>query len=399
MTVLCQDILHLGSLKKAELIGGINGLDRVVRWIHVIDIPDVSKWVHEGDIVATTCINLNTEIINWEEYIEQLNSKKLAGLIINIGPYIPYVPEVVKKMADEMNFPVFTLPWEVKLADVTREVSKILVKDQLAEDSISDFDSFLQYIASESKPLTGKNIENSNAKKVHQVVVFKIVNWSLGAASHIGSKEVDLGYAKLLLQRLIQDIAAQHRPPLSAKLMLGEDDVIAIITHVNNSEIDLFISNIVDRIVKSGVEIQVGIGGNYADMKELRKSYDQAEFSLKCAIVLKNPKNIFAYKKLGILRLVFDGRDYRELEEYYQETLSQLVEYDRNFESNLVESVRIFLDENGNGIKAAKKLYVHRNTLRYRIQRAEEILGLNFANGEDRLSVQAALLIGKVLKL
>jgi len=399
MTVLCQDILHLGSLKKAELIGGANGLNRVVRWIHVIDIPDVAKWVHEGDIVATTCINLNSEIINWEEYIEQLNNEKLAGLIINIGPYIPSVPEIVKKMADEMNFPIFTLPWEVKLADVTREVSKILVKDQLANDSISDFDSFLQYIASESKTLTGKSIENSHTKKVHQVVVFKIVNWLLGAASHIGSKEVDLGYAKLLLQRIIQDIAVQQRPPLSAKLMLGEDDVIAIITHVVSSEIDLFVNNIVDKIGKSGIEMQVGVGCNYADMKELCKSYDQAEFSLKCAVVLKNSKNVFNYKKLGILKLVFDGRDYQELEEYYQDTLSQLVEYDRNFESNLVESVRVFLEENSNGIKAAKKLYVHRNTLRYRIQRAEEILGLNFANGEDRLSVQAALLIGKVMEL
>jgi hypothetical protein len=399
MTVLCQDILQLESLKKAELIGGANGLNRVVRWIHVIDIPDAAKWVHEGDIVLTTCINVKSEIINWEDYIEQLNSKKLAALIINIGPYIPYVPEIVKQMADEMNFPIFTLPWEVKLAEVTRDVSKILVKDQLAGDSISDFDSFLQYISNENKPLTGKNFENSHTKKVHQVIVFKIVSWLPGTASHIGSKEVDLGYAKLLLQRFIQDIAAQHRPPLSAKLMLGEDDVIAIITHTSGSEIDLFSNQIVDKIGKSGIEVQVGIGSNYADLAELRKSYEQAVFSLKCAVVLTNCRNVFNYKKLGILKLVFDGRDYLELEEYYQETLGQLAEYDRNFESNLIESVRVFLEENGNGIQAAKKLYVHRNTLRYRIQRAEEILGLNFANVEDRLSVQAALLIGKVLKL
>lgn len=394
MTVLCRDILQLESLKKAELIGGDKGLNRVVRWIHIIDIPDVTKWVHEGDIVATTCINLNSEIIQWEEYIEQLNNKKLAALIINIGPYIPYVPEIVKKMADDMNFPIFTLPWEVKLADVTKDISKILVKDQLTEDSIHDFDSFLQHIVKGTKSVTGNNFENSHTKKVHQVVVFKIVSWLLGAASHIGSKEVDLGYAKLLLQRLIQDIV-----PLSAKMMLGEDSVIAIISHANGSEIDDFINNIVDKINNNGIEVQVGMGSNYVDMAELGKSYEQAEFSLKCGVVLINRKNVFNYKKLGILKLLFDGRDYQELEEYYQETLGLLVEYDRNFESNLVESVRVFLEENGNGIKAATKLYVHRNTLRYRIQRAEEILGLDFAHGEDRLAIQAALMIGKILKL
>ena len=394
MTVLCQDILQLESLKKAKLIGGAKGLNRVVRWIHVIDIPDVTKWVHEGDIVATTCINLNSEIIKWEEYIKQLNNKKLAALIINIGPYIPYVPEFVNKMADEMSFPIFTLPWEVKLADVTKEISKILVKDQLAEDNSTDFDSFLQFIVKERKSLTGKNFENSHTKKVHQVVVFKIVRWLLGATSHIGSKEVDVGYAKLLLQRLIQDVAS-----LSAKLMVNEDHVIAIISHASGNEIDPFITTIVEKIGKNGIEVQAGMGSNYVDLAELGKSYEQGEFSLKCGVVLAQRNNVFNYKKLGILKLLFDGRDYQELAEYYQEILGQLVEYDRNFESNLIESVRIFLDENGNGIKASKKLYVHRNTLRYRIQRAEEILGLDFANGEDRLSVQAAMMIGKILKL
>lgn len=399
MTVFCQDILQLGSLEKAELIGGKNGLKRVVRWIHVINIPDVTKWVHEGDIVATTCVNLNSDTINWEEYIAQLNSKNLAALIINIGPYIPYVPEIVKKMADEMDFPIFTLPWEVKLAEVTKEVSKLLVKDQLAAESSNDFDSFLQQMESEYKIIVGKKNGNHVNKKIHQVVVFKIITSLLGATIHIGSKEVDLGYAKLSLQRLLTDLARQSRIPLFVKIMLGEDDVIVIITHSGGSEFDDFMQQVIDKIDNSDIEVQVGVGCNYTNITELTKSYEEAEFAVKCGNVLTTPQKVCSYKKLGILKLLFMQRDYRDLENYYQEILGPLVEYDRNCDANLIESVGVFLVENGNGIQAAKKLYVHRNTLRYRIQRAEEISGLDFASVEDRLSLQAAIMIGKILKL
>lgn len=47
---------------------------------------------------------------------------EVGGVIINVGPYIKEIPEEVIQIADAANFPVFELPWEVKIVEVTQEI-------------------------------------------------------------------------------------------------------------------------------------------------------------------------------------------------------------------------------------------------------------------------------------
>lgn len=389
MTVLCRDILKMESLKKAELIGGSEGLNRVVRWIHVSDVHDIANWVQTGDIVATTGVNSVPDSDYWITLIRELSSKQLAALIINIGPYIERVPEGVKETADELAFPVFSLPWEVKLADVTRDLSRMLAKDQLLEDTLQDVNSFLKNILKNSKNLQIKSF---------QIVVLKLLK-GLGQNAHShGSGEANVNYAKLLVWRLICDQVVQHQPYITRLLIIDGNEIVIVFTNVKSNQAKLLTENIIEKAGENGLELQAGIGSGYTDINHLNTSYEQALFALKCAAVFKD-RAVCEYKKLGILKLLFATQDLQEIEGFYHETLNQLVEYDKNFETNLMESVWVFLEENGNGIKAAERLFIHRNTLRYRMQRAAEILGVNFEHVEERMAVQSAMMIGKIFNL
>ncbi|CUH94877.1 hypothetical protein P22_0943 [Propionispora sp. 2/2-37] len=387
MTVLCRDILKIESFKRAELIGGKAGLGRVVRWIHVSDVPDIANWVQSGDIVATTGVNSVPDSDYWTTLIRELSSKRLAALIINIGPYIDRVPEGVKETADELAFPVFSLPWEVKLADVTRDLSRLLAKDQWVEETVQDVDLFLRKVHKNNKVLQIRSFH---------MVKFKVVS---GLVNMVASEDrADDSYGRVYLRRLICDQVVQHQPYIARLLMIDQAEIAVIFTNIKSNQVKFLTESIIAKAGANGLALQAGISSGYVDVDYLRISYEQALWALQCVNVFKD-KTVYEFKKLGLLKLLFNTHDVQKLENFYHETLDQLVEYDKNFETSLLESVWIFLKENGNGIKAAERLFIHRNTLRYRIQRAAEILGVNFDHVEERMTIQAAMVIGKILNL
>jgi purine catabolism regulator len=86
------------------------------------------------------------------------------------------------------------------------------------------------------------------------------------------------------------------------------------------------------------------------------------------------------------------------LERFYQTILgaldNEMVKNRRKF----LETLTVYLECGGNSVETAAKLFIHRNTLRYRIQRIEQILGRNLASMEERFSLWLALKARCILK-
>ena len=124
--VSCQEVIKLHSMAEVQIVAGAQGLDRLVRWVHFIDLPDVLPWVQGGELLIITGIGLQGKPEELKRLVQGLIDKKLAGMIINLGPYIESVPDDVITIAEAANFPLFTLPWKVKLVGVMQEICSIL---------------------------------------------------------------------------------------------------------------------------------------------------------------------------------------------------------------------------------------------------------------------------------
>jgi purine catabolism regulator len=85
------------------------------------------------------------------------------------------------------------------------------------------------------------------------------------------------------------------------------------------------------------------------------------------------------------------------LESYVRSVIGPLLDRDRERSSDLVASVRAFVEAGGRWEPGAESLGVHRHTLRYRIRQAEELLGRDLSVTEDRLEVWLALKATDVL--
>jgi DNA-binding PucR family transcriptional regulator len=83
------------------------------------------------------------------------------------------------------------------------------------------------------------------------------------------------------------------------------------------------------------------------------------------------------------------SEDPSELQGFFDETLAPLVDYDEQYETELVRTVESFLDADGNVARTAERLFTHRHTIRYRLERVKELSGLDVSStdGRERLSL------------
>ncbi|MEU6532222.1 helix-turn-helix domain-containing protein [Streptomyces sp. NPDC046928] len=103
------------------------------------------------------------------------------------------------------------------------------------------------------------------------------------------------------------------------------------------------------------------------------------------------------FDDLGLYRILGPGNDYQELQGFVREWLGQLIDYDGRHRAALVETLSRYFDHGGNYVETADSLTIHRSTLRYRLQRIREISGYDLTNVEDRLNLQVATRVWKIM--
>jgi DNA-binding PucR family transcriptional regulator len=123
----------------------------------------------------------------------------------------------------------------------------------------------------------------------------------------------------------------------------------------------------------------------------LRVAVTQACDALDLGRRISGRKSPHYYEELGLYRLLAGLRARDELKRFYDETLGTLVSYDLAHGTELVRTLEAFFDENANASQTSRALYVHRNTLSYRLQRIVEITGLDLNDADARLAFQLAL--------
>jgi sugar diacid utilization regulator len=100
---------------------------------------------------------------------------------------------------------------------------------------------------------------------------------------------------------------------------------------------------------------------------------------------------LLSFEDTGAYRLLLPAmsEDPAELSRFHDETVAPLVAYDEQYDTELVRTLESFLDADGNVAKTASKLYTHRHTIRYRLERVRELTGLDVGStdGRERLGL------------
>lgn len=400
--ISCREVVNLPSLAKMQLVAGQSGLDRVVRWVHFIDLPDVLPWVQGGELLIITGIGLNGDMQRLGEVVRGIIQKKLAGLVVNVGPYIEEIPAEVIHMANEAGFPVFTLPWEVRLVEVMQEISSYIVMKQTEERSINDLlEQILFCTLDDSSTLVERAAYYGyDLSKPHQVAIISPSNLESYMKMHQIEDEKALVEFKAKFEQVVRGLLSVRGRKVLAMLRMDSVIFLAPLEKKNAASRHnvTLLANIVEKIAVKlpGLEVAAGLGGRFDDLSTARKSYIQAKKVLRFAEFKTASRPIFAYEQLGAYKLLFEIES-AKLDEYYRDVMETLLEYDREQKMDLVATLFVYFEENGNAAKTAKRLFVHRNTLDYRLKKIAEITGKDLNDSYERLTLQLGVIIGKQL--
>lgn len=141
--------------------------------------------------------------------------------------------------------------------------------------------------------------------------------------------------------------------------------------------------------------VAIGIGKYYKSITDLGKSFQEAKTALELSRFLERDQHITCFEDLGIIRLLANI-SYQQLEDYYKEYLTALIDYDLKNKTNFEETLQIYFQKNGDINDTAEKLFLHPNTLRYRLKKIEEITNSDLQKLEDQINLSIACKIAKM---
>lgn len=142
--------------------------------------------------------------------------------------------------------------------------------------------------------------------------------------------------------------------------------------------------------------VSMGIGSCCCSLGDYPRSYEQARSALNVARASHQRVHIQDYSEFGILGLLVDSRNRNQLDSLVKDALGDLLEYDRRHSSDLTQTLEAYLDNDCRLERTSTALSIHISTLRYRLQRVEQITKADLRNADERLNLQLAL---KVLRM
>ncbi|VXB88944.1 PucR family transcriptional regulator [Arthrobacter sp. 9V] len=126
-------ILDLPVFRAASpsVLGGSQGLDTAVRWVHVSEILDVGPLLSGGELVLTTGLELEKTPEESASFIRSLESAGAAGLIVELVGQRPRSRKALEKAARSASIPVVVVEQRVRFVQVTEIVHRMIVAEQL----------------------------------------------------------------------------------------------------------------------------------------------------------------------------------------------------------------------------------------------------------------------------
>lgn len=356
---------------KLDLLAGRQGLSRDVAWVQVMEDADYGTFLRPHAFIFTTGLASHGDPHWLERFIDALLAADAAGLVVNTGKYLlpSDITEALKERCEEAAFPLFTMPWEVRLADITQSfLSALFLTNREEYRAITAWKEFLFGVQG-SSVLTELALTGWQEEGPYTALVL---------AGADGDADF-LADSKSFLNGLDQPYFIFPYKDTIVLLLQGTLPA-ALVTWLKGH----------DRLV-------TGQGLTAPDLKALPDSCRQGQQALVWARLHQQSWCYFG--ALGAYALFFSQPDDRVLRVLHDRALGALLAYDESHRSSLYETLEAYLCHDGSLKGTAAQLYTHRNTVAYRIHKVEKLIPYDLADWEQRFTVFLACHIHRYFSL
>lgn len=546
-----KDALNLTELKKVRVLAGVDGLDREILAVSVMEVPDISSYVEKGELLLTTTYPISNNSKALEQLVPMLASKGLAGLAIKPERYIDRIPPIMIKQANDLKFPLLCLPKDASFGKILNTIMSVILHQQASllkysesvHRSLTDLvlsgsgperviqtlfglihfpivlcDPYMEILVTSDQYQTTdqikklllsfkENLGNTQASPsirfrisgcedlksilffpikagkdlfgyicilenvqelpptgiiaVEQATVAlaiqfqkqravkeqerrflndfvrdlvegrilslaemrergKVYKWAAKFPQVMLIMEVipvpempatDLLSKKIEIQQHVENAIHMDKSAAPGSWLIAHlGDMTVIFYSPESSDPDVvkqhayeLAHRILDKLktasLKEQYKIQISISRLYSDLSGLSEGYRQARETLQINKQLGLTKPVVHYDDLGVYRLLVRIDDLDEIKRFCEERLGKLLAYDRRHGTELMTTLNAIIAANGNLNLAARQLFIHYNTLRYRVKKIEALTGIHLDSWHSMSETIVALKAYQILQI
>ena len=380
------------NMFRLKLVAGKDGLNKYVSWMCYTEDPDTIEFIRGSELAVTTGLNVfrhsqNTEDKS-EEYITEflcrtiteLTNRNASGLIVNVGKYIDTIPPAIIALCERLEFPLFTMPWEIHTIDLMQEVCNKIVNDSQKHKSLEQcfYDAIFHPKNFDASCLKNTPFANDNE---YSVIIMKIPENLFDNNSDQLQRYIEFSFnTKIGLS------------PFDFCWFLFNERIVYIL-HADGRDTAAAMNKIAKKD-KFLAKSKIAVSSVCRSHKGLEAEFRRADFALS---FFDDDQTVNDYNALGVYKIFSEVKDRSVLENFYNEVLGRLDSLGKEKRDGFLETLKLYVSFGGRIQKTAEENFAHRNTINYRIRRISEILQIDLQNSENMFKIQTALHVKALL--
>lgn len=530
-----QEVLERPTFQQAYIAAGKQGLQRLVRWVHIIEVIQFEQLLQGGEMILTTGAAFKSDTELFMTYLEQLINKNVSCLCIEMGHYLSSVPQEWIHAAESNHFPLIIFPQAVRFIDITQDIHAHIINQHhkalqdlekisrefhrmtLSSQGVTHVLGLLQsstkaqviYVPLDGQPkfiphlgsresgqwldfLENRLVEsqingNTAAPSVMEVEGQTVIVQPVGPMgktwAHIilmfSRKPQEYEYLILdsaslsIAQDLLRKRYMEERKLYSQTLWVDDllhlrirdEEQIKVLIGTEFKQLNELPYHVIliefeyeqaegddtegDGVESSGIHLSlavrsvfeqhsfhplitlknnrlvvvafdkatkkrsskerlqqvfqsiqylkaedeikltIGVGQSNRSFMQAHQSYKEALQAISLSPTLQ--RKVMFFDELGVFQLLFHIPDKQMLQSFVRTYLGPIIDYDQMKGSELLRTLKVYLDTDGSKQIAAQQLFIVRQSLYYRLEKIEELLGADYMLPEMRLALQVGI--------
>lgn len=363
---------------KLKVLAGESYMNREVSRLYYVEDTRISDWTRHGELIVSTVMAYHTEE-KLKIFIDSLLPYEPPGIMINQGGYINEIPESILSYCEEIKMPLIVFPWDIYLQDIIQGLTNMIFEAEQKENSISN--GFLNAIFEPEKKDEYESVLTRNG--FQDFKIFFVASMEISDL-----QDIEYHFVRRRMKECCKNVIFCKR----------ETEVILVFYGIEAKKIQANIKHAFEQCTLAFQKstFHMGIGDAAICFQELRDSYERA---CGCRKLCQEKQNeIIFFLDLDILGILITS-DPVLLKHYYEKNLGKLENYDKQNQTMYLETLESYIHHNANTAEVADELFLHRNTVNYRLKKIESLLNIKLADINAITKCQIAFHIRRLLKI
>lgn len=394
----CYDMMQMPELKGVlNLRAGEKGLERSVSWIYFADTLqclqkefNMDNYIHGGEFVVLTnpSVTANTRVLI--SMVKRMYADDIAALGINEGQ----ISDELKEYCSEVSLPLFELPERFPLVDLSQILCRELVREENSQNSTEQLFSSI---------LDAEHLERNVV--MAQAEYLNIDLEGRFAIAEFAFRTEPEAYTSLSSLEMGKEIRCMIEREFSGYLtgkILILPQAGSVLALIPSDKLDeklqkQIFQKIADRVRnRYQITLEIGIGNPCEYLEDVNVSRREASDAIRIARLSGSKSCINYYIDQGIYTFISQINNDRFLDDFVEQYIGKLIKADKMQDGDLCETLEVYLENDCSASETSNKLFIHRNTLHYRMNKIKSIVGSDLESFDFCMMLKLAFAIRRL---